>query len=83
MPAGVLPFWGGTSDNVSPLMVMQEILGGDIRFDGERWEVQSTWGKVYVLNMSQQFVSYHLETNFIRAWHSPIPQLHSNSNCIT
>ena len=38
MRAGVLPFWGGTSDNVSPLMVMQEILGGDIRFDGPRWE---------------------------------------------
>ena len=36
--AGVLPFWGGTSDNVSPLMVMQEILGGDIRFDGAPWE---------------------------------------------
>ena len=36
--AGVLPFWGGTSDNVSPLMVMQEILGGDIRFDTAAWE---------------------------------------------
>ena len=35
---GVLPFWGGTSENVSPLMVMQEILGGDIRFDGAPWE---------------------------------------------
>ena len=38
MCAGVLPFWGGSSENVSPLMVMQEILGGDIRFDGPRWE---------------------------------------------
>lgn len=35
--AGKLPFWGGTSANVSPLMVMQEILGGDISFAGEEW----------------------------------------------
>lgn len=35
--SGKLPFWGGSSEHVSPLMVMQEILGGDISFAGEEW----------------------------------------------
>lgn len=36
--AGGMPFWGGAIGAVPPFMVMQEILGGDIKFDGPAWE---------------------------------------------
>lgn len=32
-----MPFWGGSSSGIPPFMVMQEILGGDIKFDGAHW----------------------------------------------
>lgn len=35
--AGQMPFWGGAIGGVPPFMVMQEILGGDIKFDGDAW----------------------------------------------
>jgi hypothetical protein len=35
--AGLMPFWGGSSSGIPPFMVMQEILGGDIKFDGAHW----------------------------------------------
>lgn len=33
-----MPFWGGALGGVPPLMVMQEILGSDILFEGPEWE---------------------------------------------
>ena len=39
--AGEMPFWGGAIGGVPPFMVMQEILGGDIKFDGTAWEGMS------------------------------------------
>ena len=36
--AGRMPFWGGAMGGVPPLMVMQEILSGDISFEGEQWD---------------------------------------------
>jgi calcium-dependent protein kinase len=35
--SGLMPFWGGSSSGIPPFMVMQEILGGDIKFDGAHW----------------------------------------------
>lgn len=35
--SGKMPFWGGAMGGIPPFMVMQEILGGDIRFDGPEW----------------------------------------------
>lgn len=35
---GKMPFWGGAIGGVPPFMVMQEILGSDILFDGPEWE---------------------------------------------
>lgn len=36
--SGKMPFWGGSMGGVPPIMVMQEILGADILFDGPEWE---------------------------------------------
>ncbi len=35
--AGRMPFWGGAASGIPPFMVMQEILGADIKFDGDAW----------------------------------------------
>lgn len=32
-----MPFWGGAASGIPPFMVMQEILGADIKFDGDAW----------------------------------------------
>lgn len=37
-----MPFWGGAIGGVPPFMVMQEILGGDIKFDGPHWQSLSS-----------------------------------------
>jgi calcium-dependent protein kinase len=35
--SGKMPFWGGAMGGIPPFMVMQEILGGDIKFDDDVW----------------------------------------------